>query len=129
MRISDWSSDVCSSDLAEGWLYEGKASTGVDPKEFVKSFADRTDRVLHLVEGFMPEAAWLDDAATLTYLHSTVSTRTQRVRVPETPVYLDALLADEPLTGGLEPMLGAHHLRSDEHTSELQSLMRIPYAV
>jgi len=50
---------------AEGWLYEGKASTGVDPKELVKSFADRTDRVLHLVEGFMPEAAWLDDAATL----------------------------------------------------------------
>jgi type IV secretion system protein VirB4 len=97
---------------AEGWLYEGKASTGVDPKELVKSFADRTDRVLHLVEGFMPEAAWLDDAATLTYLHSTVSTRKQRVRVPETPVYLDALLADEPLTGGLEPMLGAHHLRT-----------------
>ena len=97
---------------AEGWLYEGKASTGVDPKELVKSFADRTDRVLHLVEGFMPEAAWLDDAATLTYLHSTVSTRTQRVRVPETPVYLDALLADEPLTGGLEPMLGALHLRT-----------------
>ncbi len=97
---------------AEGWLYEGKASTGVDPTELVKSFADRTDRVLHLVEGFMPEAAWLDDAATLTYLHSTVSTRTQRVRVPETPVYLDALLADEPLTGGLEPMLGAHHLRT-----------------
>tara|TARA_R110000782_G_scaffold78276_1_gene154813 strand:- start:15339 stop:17795 length:2457 start_codon:yes stop_codon:yes gene_type:complete len=97
---------------AEGWLYEGMASTGVDPTELVKSFADRTDRVLHLVEGFMPEAAWLDDAATLTYLHSTVSTRTQRVRVPETPVYLDALLADEPLTGGLEPMLGAHHLRT-----------------
>ena len=97
---------------AEGWLYEGKASTGVEPKELVNSFADRTDRVLHLVQGFMPEAAWLDDAATLTYLHSTVSTRTQRVRVPETPVYLDALLADEPLTGGLEPMLGAHHLRT-----------------
>lgn len=34
---------------AEGWLYEGKASTGVDPQELVKSFADRTDRVLHLV--------------------------------------------------------------------------------
>ncbi|OSZ63281.1 conjugal transfer protein TrbE, partial [Sphingomonas sp. IBVSS1] len=32
-------------------------------------------------------------------------------RVPETPIYLDALLADEPLTGGLEPRLGAAHLR------------------
>ena len=34
-----------------------------------------------------------------------------RVRVPEIPMYLDALLADQPLTGGLEPMLGAAHLR------------------
>ena len=43
---------------------------------------------------------------TLTYLHSTVSTRRQRVRVPEIPMYLDAVLADQPLIGGLEPMLG-----------------------
>jgi len=97
---------------AEGWLYEGKAGTGIDPKELLKGFIDRTDRVLHLVEGFMPEAEWLDDAATLTYLHSTVSTKRQRVRVPETPVYLDALLTDEPLAGGLEPRLGDQHLRT-----------------
>jgi type IV secretion system protein VirB4 len=31
--------------------------------------------------------------------------------VPETLIYLDALLADEALTGGLEPRLGAAHLR------------------
>ena len=49
---------------------------------------------------------------TLTYLHSTISTRRQRVRVPETPMHLDALLADEPLTGGLEPRLGDAHLRT-----------------
>jgi type IV secretory pathway VirB4 component len=30
---------------------------------------------------------------------------------PEIPMYLDALLADQPLTGGLEPMLGEAHLR------------------
>ena len=97
---------------AEAWLYEGMARSGVDPREHLKSFTDRTDRVLHLVEGFMPEAAWLDDGATLTYLHSTVSTRRQRVRVPETPIYLDALLTDEPLAGGLEPKLGDAHLRT-----------------
>ena len=60
----------------------------------------------------MPEVAWLDDSDTLTYLHSTISTRQQRIRVPETPMHLDALLADEPLAGGLEPRLGAHHLRT-----------------
>jgi len=96
---------------AETWLYEGKAVKGVDPHEILRGFADRTDRVLQLVEGFMPECRWLDDGETLTYLHSCVSTKHQRVRVPEIPMYLDALLADQPLTGGLEPRLGNAHLR------------------
>ena len=59
----------------------------------------------------MPECRWLDDAETLTYLHGCVSTKRHRVRVPETPMYLDALLADQPLAGGLEPRLGDEHLR------------------
>ena len=52
-----------------------KAPTGAA----LAGFIDRTDRVLALIEGFMPEAAWLDDPETLTYLHSCVSTRRQRV--------------------------------------------------
>jgi type IV secretion system protein TrbE len=67
---------------------------------------------LALIEGFMPEAEWLDDGATLTYLHSCFSTRQQRVRVPETPMHLDAILADEELAGGLEPRLGRAYLRT-----------------
>jgi type IV secretion/conjugal transfer VirB4 family ATPase len=96
----------------EGWLYEGRSQTGIDPWELLRGFIDRTDRVLQLIEGFMPEVTWLNDSETLTYLHSTISTRSQRVRVPETPIYLDALLADEALTGGLEPRLGAHYIRT-----------------
>ncbi|WP_432284715.1 conjugal transfer protein TrbE [Aminobacter sp. BA135] len=96
---------------AETWLYEGRERTGIDPQEILRTFTDRTDRVLALLDGFMPDCAWLDDAETLTYLHSCVSTKCHRVRVPETPVYLDALLADQPLTGGLEPRLGNQHLR------------------
>jgi type IV secretion system protein VirB4 len=96
---------------AEGWLYEGRETSGVNPWELAHGFVDRTDRVLGLLDGFMPECRWLDDAETLTYLHSTVSTNRHRVRVPETPVYLDALLADQPLAGGLEPRLGRAHLR------------------
>jgi type IV secretion system protein VirB4 len=72
----------------------------------LRGFTDRTDRLLRLVEAFMPECRWLDDGETLTYLHGCVSTHRHRVRVPETPMYLDALLADQPLTGGLEPRLG-----------------------
>ncbi|MBN8942701.1 MAG: conjugal transfer protein TrbE [Bradyrhizobium sp.] len=96
---------------AESWLYEGREKSGLDPNEVITGFADRTDRILRLVEAFMPECRWLDDAETLTYLHGCVSTKRHRVRVPETPIYLDALLADQPLTGGLEPRLGASHLR------------------
>jgi len=107
-----WMPPAEDAARAEGWLYEGRAQAGVDPRESLASFIDRTDRVLQLVEGFVPEVRWLDDAETLTYLHSTISTKRQRVRVPETPMHLDALLADEPLTGGLEPRLGRHHLRT-----------------
>jgi len=96
---------------AESWLYEGRETSGINPWEQVRGFIDRTDRVLPLLDGFMPECRWLDDGETLTYLHSTISTNRHRVRVPETPIYLDALLADQPLTGGLEPRLGNAHLR------------------
>ncbi|QTL03242.1 conjugal transfer protein TrbE [Aquabacter sp. L1I39] len=95
----------------EGWLYEGRDTAGLDPQETLRGFADRTDRLLNLIDAFMPECRWLDDGETLTYLHSCVSTHRHRVRVPETPIYIDALLADQPLTGGLEPRLGDQHLR------------------
>jgi type IV secretion system protein VirB4 len=97
---------------AEGWLYEGRETGVADPREQLDTFIDRTERLLRLFEGFFPEVAWLDDSETLTYLHSCISTRMQTVRVPETPMHLDALLADEPLTGGLEPRLGRAHLRT-----------------
>ncbi|SNS97896.1 conjugal transfer protein TrbE [Sphingopyxis indica] len=107
-----WMPPAEDAARAEGWLFEGRSTSGADPWEMLKSFTDRSDRVLNLVEGFVTEVRWLDDAETLTYLHSTISTRRQRVRVPETPMHLDALLADEPLTGGLEPCLSEHHLRT-----------------
>ena len=107
-----WMPPAEDTARAETWLYEGRSGAGVDSQELLASFRDRSDRMLNLVEGFVPEVRWLDDSETLTYLHSTISTRRQRVRVPETPMHLDALLADEPLTGGLEPKLGDHHLRT-----------------
>ncbi len=94
------------------WFYEGAPAKGANPREHLASFAARTDRLLDLLDGFMPEATWLSDAETLTYLHSTVSPRRQRVRVPETPMHLDALLADSALVGGLAPRLGGAHLRT-----------------
>jgi type IV secretory pathway VirB4 component len=50
-----WMPPAQDTARAQGWLYEGKSGTGVDPHELLKGFIDRTDRVLHLIEGFMPE--------------------------------------------------------------------------
>src|SRR3989344_4718095 len=84
---------------------------GVDWRERLESFISETDRFFDLLDGVMPEIVWLDDSQTLTYLHATVSTRHYPVAVPEHPFYLDALLADSALLGGLAPMLGDQHLR------------------
>jgi type IV secretion/conjugal transfer VirB4 family ATPase len=88
------------------------ADQGRDWRAALAGFIAETDRALDLFAGFMPEIRALDDAETLTFLHGAVSTRRHAVTVPETPMYLDGLLADTPLTGGLEPMLGNLHLRT-----------------
>jgi len=85
---------------------------GIDYRDHLEAFIAETDRTLDLLTGLMPVCTPLDDAGTLTYLHGTVSTQRHPVAVPETPIYLDAVLADSPLAGGLEPMLGEHHLRT-----------------
>jgi type IV secretory pathway VirB4 component len=92
-------------------LYENRPTEGVDWRERLQAFVAETDRVFDLLDGVMPEIAWLDDSQTLTYLHATISTRRYRVGVPEVPFHIDALLTDSALVGGLAPMLGDQHLR------------------
>ncbi len=96
---------------AAGMLYENPPTEGVDWRERLDAFVAETDRVFDLLDGVMPEIAWLDDSQTLTYLHATISTRRYRVGVPEVPFHIDALLTDSALVGGLAPMLGDQHLR------------------
>ncbi|NIE81488.1 conjugal transfer protein TrbE [Asaia sp. As-1742] len=107
-----WLPPAESSGRAARFLYEGREREGADPHGMLHSFVDRSDRLLALLDGFMPDASWLNDGETLTYLHSTISVRNQRVRVPEIPMHLDALLVDQPLAGGLEPKLGAAFLKT-----------------
>jgi type IV secretion system protein VirB4 len=92
-------------------LYENRDTEGVDWRERLEAFVAESERFLGLLDGVMPEVGWLDDGQTLTHLHGGVSTRGHPVAVPEVPMHLDALLADEPLVGGLAPMLGKRHLR------------------
>jgi type IV secretion system protein VirB4 len=108
-----WLPPPDSEARAEHALVEGRTpGTGRDWSEALGAFVAETDRALDLLSGLMPEVRALGDEETLTFLHNAVSSERQRVAVPATPMYLDAVLADTPLTGGLEPMLGDLHLRT-----------------
>src|SRR3546814_3886658 len=92
MRISDWSSDVCSSDLIERWhtdvsTYVLKDGEGVPFGLFYLDPYARADK---------RSGAWMDECIN----------RRHTAHGLQQPV-----------------------ARSEEHTSELQSLMRISYAV
>jgi type IV secretion system protein VirB4 len=89
-----------------------KGEGGRDWRRDLERFREETDRVLDLLSDLLPEIHPLDDGATLTFLHGTISTKRHPVRVPDIPMCLDGVLVDTPLTGGLEPMLGETHLRS-----------------
>src|SRR3546814_10285554 len=102
LRISDWSSDVCSSDLLDG----------IGPRELgLEQLASRlaTGEVQELIIATNPT---VEGEATAHYLAQLA--RNHGVRPSR-------LAHGVPLGGELE--------RSEEHTSELQSLMRISYAV
>ncbi|WP_419914664.1 conjugal transfer protein TrbE [Hoeflea sp.] len=85
--------------------------SGPNHRDHLDAFIVETDRAIDLLTTLLPEAHALDDDQTLTYLHDTISTDPHQVRTPEYPAYLDTILPDTPLTGGLEPMLGEEHLR------------------
>lgn len=108
-----WMPPADNQDAAGRSLVErGEAEKGRDWRGALAGFIAETDRALDLFDGFMPEVRALDSAETLSWLHGRISDRAHPVAVPETPMYLDGLLADTPLTGGLEPRLGELHLRT-----------------
>jgi type IV secretion system protein TrbE len=108
-----WLPPADAGARAERALVESKAGAERrDWREALGQFVADTDRALDLLAGLMPEVRELDDQETLTFLHDKISAARHPVAVPETPLYLDALLADTPLTGGLEPILGDLHLRT-----------------
>ena len=108
-----WLPPADTEGRAEQVLIERPARRGAAGwRGALEAFETRAGQVFDLLAGTLAEIAPLDDAETLTYLHACISTRRHPVCVPELPVFLDAVLADEPFTGGLEPMIGETHLRT-----------------
>src|SRR3546814_4812350 len=122
MRISDWSSDVCSSDLAI-------ALVGL-------AFGDQ--RLLRDVHRVVVRAAGLAACIGEDAVGDLVEgDRHQHPRARAGGPLGGAVGGDETLLQQvvlgrriqLDRAAGAVVVRSEEHTSELQSLMRISYAV
>ncbi len=106
-----WLPPADDTSKVSSLMFEGGSQAGATAADTLEDFIRETARLFDMIDGVMPEAAWLTSDETLTYLHSTISTRDQHIAVPETPMHLDALLADEMLVGGLTPQLGDQHLR------------------
>jgi len=101
------------SSKAESWIIETTADDkGVSVQDHLQSFMSECDRCLDLLQSQFPMAEWLDDDATLTYLHSTVSPKRHQIKTPETPAYLDSFIGGADLVGGLVPRLGEHSIHT-----------------
>ena len=102
-----------ASRASERFFYERKGGRAIaaDMHAELAHFVSETDRAAAMLAVLLPEATPLDDAETLAYLHATISDKSHPVALPATPAYLDALLADTPLLGGIEPRLGNLTLR------------------
>nr|WP_246623223.1 conjugal transfer protein TrbE [Sphingomonas colocasiae] len=100
-------------DSAGNLLVERPGQDGTrDWSRALQSFRTETDRAADLFADILPEMADLSDAETLTYLHGTISPHRHHVACPPIPMYLDGVLVDADLAGGLDPMLGDQHLRT-----------------
>src|SRR3546814_1031102 len=107
MRISDWSSDVCSSDLRATWWLRRACDRRVEDMQPIRNlwrdrsgaFAPISALVLTVIIGF--------GALTIDMGYNYVMRNRLQV------------------TADAAALAGA---RSEEHTSELQSLMRTTYA-
>src|SRR3546814_10847117 len=121
MRISDWSSDVCSSDLRLRHLRGQNSVTGTYPNH-------STIYELLCDMGF--------------YSLLKIAEMGERPRMgpdPDRPVFLRFVSDNRVPAPEVDRFVGIveKHIvalnelarRSEEHTSELQSLMRISYAV
>src|SRR3546814_2859396 len=117
MCISDWSSDVCSSDLARRHASVGRIGDRRPTDDRALGDAGQSGRRPHRIDRILE--ALLQP----------------RVGIALDPLGLPELIIGIPLPTRPEIPLQPEErvpdriFRSEEHTSELQSLMRISYAV
>src|SRR3546814_9862975 len=123
MRISDWSSDVCSSDLTKA------------TPEVIEQIIHQLDRLIpvHSVNDLSAKGPHVEREMALVKVAGTSDHRIEALRLAE--VYrarvVDATISSfifevTGTTAKIDTFVG---LRSEEHKSELPSLMHISYSV
>src|SRR3546814_4886232 len=110
MHISDWSSDVCSSDLLEGEIVLSLVEQYFTDPKIISIVGDRSRLQYERINYPQPDGTVLND---ITASAAQYVIREQAWRQTLQQAAFESLM----------------QLRSEEHTSELQSLMRISYAV
>src|SRR3546814_3609173 len=112
MRISDWSSDVCSSDLYDADYPRALSALNANFPALDPYFD-------FCVIDTPPSWSWINFAALLVCNHLIV------------PVELGPFgpAATKQVSDSIQTVNQRRKTRSEEHTSELQSLMRTSYAV
>src|SRR3546814_9304506 len=124
MRISDWSSDVCSSDLDVA----DRCSRPDSGRAPVHVWLRTVHAVRHLRDGasFRRAASGGVGRSGLSYRRLCVPARLFLSRRPDGGGFPDGIA----LASFVESArCKGDNRKSEEHTSELQSLMRISYAV
>src|SRR3546814_10449275 len=123
MRISDWSSDVGSSDLKHPFAIAARArprraATAYDDRQTAQfRIAQQFDRCIKRIHIDMRNSTSLCLHDNTVFLYRYIIRRRR------------AELGNHAFPGGSETLITIHLTRSEEHKSELQSLMRISYAV
>src|SRR3546814_3128178 len=123
MRISDWSSDVCSSDLAAGPMLAREYVSRYLPATTVSRAESIAGEVRKALAGAVDRSTWMSEPA-----KAAARAKLEKLKIEVGRPKRDLDYSVQPMGRG---SFGGNMLiaRSEEHTSELQSLMRISYAV
>src|SRR3546814_3306540 len=143
MRMSDWSSDVCSSDLASSWRATTTwfACSGAVSRTGAETCRRCSGRrlwgqptwrgtVVDYITELLVDGVWQNITSDVRDSAPIVLERGRRDWATETDPSTLALRlnnGDSRVAAGVQGRYSAR--RSDEHTHELQSLMRNSYAV
>src|SRR3546814_8344274 len=113
MRISDWSSDVCSSDLSWNWSHQNRSWQH-----------ERAHHYAGVYPAHHPQAQRASEDRPASRHGARHRWRDRPARAEGDRQGVELATEAGKRGGGDDP-----GYRSEEHTSELQSLMRISYAV